>query len=119
MEITINPTETTIELKIQEVLNSKKDYITVEQYKEIKDLINNNKKDLFFIEPQALEMLEPDLNKYLEDAKMYYGFTLDEMIRFVKGLEKIGFTCSYVDLATRNNGMFTHTVYPYNLRRIN
>jgi len=105
--------------QINTIVSNKNNYLNLEEYEQIIKLINANKSDLFFIETEVILQLNPVLDAYLNDAEMYYGFTNNEVLRFIEGLEEIGYTCNYVDLATRDNGELSHTVKPYNLRKIN
>jgi hypothetical protein len=108
-EITIN--------RVENIFNTKKgEFITVDEYNIIKEIIRMNTDDLFFEEP---ENLPKDLLDVLEDAEMYYGFTENEIKPFLESVNALGYTFNYVDMATRDNGDMCHTVNPYALRKIN
>jgi hypothetical protein len=40
-----------------------------------------------------LELTHPKLHKFLEDSELYYGFTNQEMIKFIDSLNKLGYVC--------------------------
>lgn len=105
--------------QIEAIVSKKNNYLNLKEYEQIIKLINGNKSDLFFVETEIILQFDSVLDAFLTDSEMYYGFTNNEVLQFIEGLEKIGYTCNYVDLATRDNGELSHTVKPYNLRKIN
>ncbi len=102
--------------KIESIVNSKKGkYLSSEQYDKIKKLMLNNKSDILNFE---LNDIPKDLLELLEDVELYYGFTENEIKKFLNRVKRLGYTFNYVDMATQENGGMTHTFKPYALRKI-
>jgi hypothetical protein len=101
---------------VESIFNAKKgEFITIDEYNIIKEVINANNEDLFFSEP---EDLPKELDELLENTEMYYGFTENEAKQLLEKVNAIGYTFNYVDMATRDNGDMSHTVKLYALRKL-
>jgi hypothetical protein len=105
-----------IDIIKQNNIKNNKSHLTKEQYELIVDLINSCDDDIFHWDIERTMLVYPRLHAYLLDCEMYYGFTKNEIKSFVLGLNELGFTCDYIDLAIKPHNIFTHTFKPYNLR---
>jgi hypothetical protein len=112
-----NGNKSTID-QIEKIVNSKKGkYLTIGQYEKIKSIMLSNKYDPFNNEEDYKE-LPSDIRELIEDSEMYYGFTENEIKRFLKKVNSLGYTFNYVDVATQNNEGFSHSFKPYALRKL-
>jgi len=79
--------------QIEVILSNKKKYLNIKEYEQITQLINSNKADLFFVDPKVMVHIDSVLYAYLNDSEMYYSFTKNQALKFVKRLNKIGYAC--------------------------
>jgi hypothetical protein len=113
----INENKVTID-KIEKIVKSKNGkYLTIGQYDEIKSLMLSNKSDLLNDE-ENWKNAPSNLRELVEDSELYYGFNETEIKKFLQKVNKLGYTFNYVDVATKDNGGFDHTVEPYALRKM-
>lgn len=102
---------------VDQIVKSKKgQFLSKDQYYSITNVINLNLngEDLFFAE----DGLPTELTELLDGCEFYYGFNENEVLSLLTDVNKLGYTFSYVDVATQENGEFSHTVKPYYLRKI-
>lgn len=102
---------------VEYIVKQKDEYLNIDQYNQIKALIDSNKIDMFFWSIEKMESTFPKLHELLSDAEMYFGFTENEIKSFLSSVNELGFTFDYVDVATQNN-QFSHSFKPYYLRQI-